>query len=368
LDQVAAGVNKVLCVSAKTNNVRASVTNCASGLTEGTQVSVDTTNCDQAFCEYISDSHVLIIYQDTSAASIVFSKYTLSGTTLSASSTGTITTPSGTFTLRGVRRFPGTDLFLLVVQNTTDGSAEAAIATYDEGSSTFTSVGSWVHFTGDVDISATAGNNVVFAPLSSTQMVIVFPTSSTNVDAILCTRTGSVPAFSAVIATTRGASAGYSVTPINTRCAMQVTMNGTTMTYTLLEVDSTGTGLVTRVTGTDTTSAASAGTLESNAIGAAWQVNPTRMGVINYAGSTDDPEVGTGLYTLPPPVGIAKTTVAAAASLLAVVGGPANSLVTLSATQKYYADIGGLLTTSRIGTPDKVGVTKDTDELILKSW
>ena len=35
---------------------------------------------------------------------------------------------------------------------------------------------------------------------------------------------------------------------------------------------------------------------------------------------------------------------------------------------KYYADIGGLLTTDDNEGPDKVGVTKDTDEIILKAW
>lgn len=368
VDMVGAGTNKVLCASSRTNNVRASVVDCTTTLTEGTQVSVDTTNCDQGYCEYISDSHVLIIYQDTSAASIVFSKYTLSGTTLSASSTGTITTPTGTFTLRGVRKFAGVDLFLLIIQNDTDGSAEGAVATYTQGSSTFTAISSWVHFPSDIDITSDQGASVSFAVLSATQMILTFATSSTNINSMLCTISGTTPSFSAVISTTRGASSGYSLVLVNARCALQTTFNGTTITYKLLEVDSSGTALTTRATQTDTTSASTAGTLESNSIGAAWQVSPTRMGVINYHGSNDDPEAGIGPYTLPPPAGIAASTVAAAASVTVIVSGPATSLVTLTATQKYYADIGGLLTTTSDGTPDKVGVTKDTTELIVKSW
>ena len=368
LDMVAAGTNKVLMCASTANNVRAVIEDLSGTPTSGTEVSVDTTNCDDAFCEYISDSHVLIFYRDTSAASIVFAKYTLSGTTLTLSSSGTVTTPVGTFTLRGVRRIESTDNFLLIIQNSTDGSAQAAVTNYSTESSTFTATGAWVNLPSDIDILATQGVNVVFASAYNgmgTRMFLSFATSTTNVATFLCTIGGNTPSFGAVMNTTRGVSAGYTLTQANGRCSFLCTMDGTTLTTKLLEIDTTDADFTTRVSSAIT---AIDNTLESDAIGAAFHVNPVRMGVIGFDGGNDDIEVGTGLYTLPPAIGIVKADASSGADVTVVVSGPIANMNLDTSAAKYHADIGGLLTEDTNGTPDKVGMTKSGDDLILKAW
>ena len=166
---------------------------------------------------------------------------------------------------------------------------------------------------------------------------------------------------------TSGAGAGYTLTKVNARCAYLNTQNGTTATITLLELNSARTDIVTRAS-TTTTTAPNNNTLESDAITACFQPNPVRVGFMAFDGAADDPNVGTALLTLPPPAGVAKSTVAISTTVAVATHGYDNSATGLTAAQKYYADIGGLLTTENNELPDKVGVTKDTGEFILKSW
>lgn len=77
---------------------------------------------------------------------------------------------------------------------------------------------------------------------------------------------------------------------------------------------------------------------------------------------------GTGTLTLTPPAGVADTAVAISTSVAVTTSGYSASTTGLTAVKKYFADWGGLLTLEDNGTPDKIGVTKDTGELILKSW
>lgn len=359
-DAVKMDATRVLICTGKVDSFSAGILDLTSTITAGTTAVLETTNVTDGSCDYISDSHVLFFSRDTSAGSVQFNKLTASGTTLSASSTGTVTTPGFTFTLQGVRRFLGTDLFLIVVQNSTAGSAQAAVATYNEGSSTFTAVSSFVSFPGSIDIAggSSEGSNVAFAQLSATQMMLAFPQSTTNVTALLCTISGTTPSFGTAQSTTRTANSGYSLTAANSRSAYLSTTVTTTQTIKLLEVNAAGTDIAT------TASASGLLSIKSGGVGAGFAMSPVRLGgfVLN---NSDDANAGSGLYTLFPIAGIAQSTVSAAASVNVKTAGYDNTVSGLTAANNYFADIGGLLTTTSDGTPDKVGVSKDTDEIIL---
>lgn len=375
IDALAMDSTRVLVCASKSNSLHAAIADLTSSISFGSDVTVDSTDVIQGFCEYINDSHVLFISKVVSSGNIQYHKYTASGSALSSATSGTLTTAlaGNTFTIKGVRKFLGTSYLLIIVQDDTAAVAKAIIAHYDTTSSTFDSVGTPVSFSGGQTLLNTAGAMAELAQLSSTEMMVACPTSTTAGKIFAVTRpnaSSTVPTIGTMNAMpASGANAGYSLTRVNARCAFLNTQSGLTATIQLWELNSASTDIVVRATTTTASAPSAAGSdLESNAFTCAWQANPTRMGLMGFIGSSDDISVGTGLVTLPPPLGIGKSTVASSASIVAVTGGRAVSLVTLLATQRYYADWGGLLTTESNGTPDKVGVTKDTDELIVKSW
>lgn len=356
---VKAGTNKILITTCAGNEFKAAVSDFSSSISTGTVATIDNSNVSEGFGEYISDSHVLFLAQDTSNGNIQFSKYTLSGTTLTASSTGTVTTTfaGDTYVIKGVRQFADSAYFLIIVQNTTDATAYALVAHYDTGSSTFDSVGAPVAFT---SVSATISNGAVMASLSSTQMMVYCPTTTTAGKYFLVTRSTVTPTVGTLnAATATGISEGYCMTPVNSRCAYLSTTSGTTATVALLELNADGTDIVTRATQTySTTSGYPVG---------AFRANSTRMGLF-LVESSFDPKAYTGPLTLPALTAIAKAAAAAAASVTGIVSGVATNVSGLTAGDKVYAEIGGLLTDDGNGTPDKVGVAKDTNEIILRSW
>lgn len=372
IDAVKISSTHILLCASELNVFRGMVIDLSSGITLGTEVVVDTSNVLEGFCDYISDSHVLFFSRDTTADSIQFYKYTLSGTTLTLSSSGTVITLAGdSFVLKGVRRFEGTNDFLFLIQNDTDVSAQAIIARYDTGSSTFTPVGAATNLTSNQNVSNVFGHNAVFVPLSSTQTIVMCPTSTTAGIYLLIYRSdasSTTPLFGSISSTTTsGASAGYSLTKANARCAFLNTQNGTTATIKLLELNSAGTGLTERATTTRTTTPGG-NTLEINKFTACFHVNPTRMGIFSFDGAADDYAVGTGTYTLPPSVGLIPSAIASAASGTVNTHGYSTAVSGLTAGSKYYADIGGIITTDGNGSPDNVGVAKDDAEIIIKSW
>ena len=371
IDAVDMGSNRVLMVESKSNAFSYVVADMSSSISLGTSASIDTSNVEEGFCEYISDSHVLFFSRDSSSASIQFYKYTASGTTLTASSTGTVITLTGkTFYLKGVRRFGTTNYFLFLVQNDTDGTAQAIIAEYNTGSSTFSTVGTVTNFGGGQDLYNVSGAQAVMANLDDTHIMVRCATSITDGVTFLVSRTNSTsttPVFGTFNTYTGGSNHGYSITKGNARCAFACSMNGTTATIQLWEVNADGTDIVLR-TSTTLTDAPSNSTMESNGLCAAFPVNPKRMGFIGFDGGADDIGVGTGEYTLPPSAGITAAAIANGDSGNVVTGGYCDDVSGLTAAQRYYADLAGLLTIVSDGSPDKVGCTKDATELIIKSW
>ena len=372
IDAVYIDATTILTCSSVGNNFRAGVIDLTSTITTGTTVTIDTTDVITGFCDYLSDSHVLFFSVVVTSGNIQFHKYTRSGTTLTSSSSGTVTTlfAGDTFNLKGVRRWNGTDYFLIIVQNDTDLVAQALIVHYDTVGSTFDVVGSVVNFSGGQDLLNTNGSAAVWADLSSTAMLVACPTSTTAGMYFVVSRssaTSTVPVIGTMNAmTARGANSGYCLTKVNAICAFLTTTSVAVTTVQLLELNSAGTDAVVRITVTPGTPTG-AGTAASDYITAAFQASPTRYGYFEIDTGTDI-QVGTAPATLPPPLGIGRSTVATSTALTVISGGPASSLVTLTATQKYYADWGGQLTTESNGTPDKVGVTDSTTLLIVKSW
>lgn len=371
IDAVNMGSNRVLMVESKANAFSYVVGDLSSSISLGTSGSIDTSNVSEGFCEYISDSHVLFFSRDTSASSIQFYKYTASGTTLSASSTGTVVSLVGkTFTLKGVRRFGTTNYFLFIIQNDTDATAQAIIAYYDTGTSSFTTVGTTTNFTGSQQLSNSAGSHAAMVNLDDTHILVVCPTSATNTLTFLVSRsnaTSTTPVFGAFNSYTSGSNAGYSAVKLNARCALTTGMNSTTLTLTLWEVNAAGTDIVSRVANT-TTEDVVGSTLTSNGLVGVFDISPTRFGIQTFSSSDSDIDVGTSLYTFPVGAGIAAAAGVNGGSISVITGSLSDDVSGLTAASKYYADVGGLLTTDSNGSPDKVGRTKDTNEILVGAW
>lgn len=357
ISALAIGSSRVLYTTCKANNFQARIADFTSDAsTQGTAVTVDNSSVSEGFAVYISDSHVLFISRDTSNGNIQFAKYTASGTALSSSTTGTVSTAftAKTFVLKGAYLFPGTTDILIVVQNSTDSTAQAFIASYNTGTSTFTT-GSNTNFT---SLSATSGIDAVFAGLSATQMFMACGTSTTDGSIYLVTKSGtSVTMSSATAMTTRGSTALYSLTALNSRCAIICTVSSTTGTHVLLELDTAGTNFTSRASGTQTDVA-------SNFMMTAFKVNPLRVGLF-YVHTSADPFAKTGTWVLTTTsVGLVFSGVSSATPVDVVVSGHAPTSA-LTAGSRYYADIGGLLTTDNAASPTKMGLAKDTDEFIV---
>lgn len=371
VDAVPCGASKTLIASSKANSFSGVVADLAGSISLGTPVAIDTSNVSEGFCEYISDSHVLFFARNTSGASVDFYKYTLSGTTLSTSSTGTVFTLAGkTFVLKGVRRFGTSDYFLFIVQNDTDSTAQAVIAHYNQGTSSFDVVGTVTNFTGSQQLLNTAGSFATMASLDDTHIIVQCPSSTTVDQTFLVSRSSgssTTPVFGAFNSYTGGTAHGYSLSRLNARCAVSCAMSGTTLTMKVWEVDTTGTDIAVRVSTTRTTPPGLSG-LVSNGLCAGFYVNPTRIGLAGIDDSSNDWSVGSGLYTLPPHAGIATLAGVAAGSVNVIDGGHCDDVSGLTAAQKYYADIGGLLTLDSNGSPDKIGRSKDTTEIQVGAW
>lgn len=370
IDAIAIGSNKILACfnSAGVQAQVADLTN--SAFTVGGLVTVDNTNvtANTGFCEYISDSHVLFVYQDSSASSIVFAKYTLSGSTLSASSTGTISTLTGvSFTLRGFGRLGTTDTFLVFIQNDTAGSAQVAVATYTQGSSTF-SIGSFVNFPSDVDIGSSGdGLRVRMISLSSTTAVIQFPSvvgANTAIGISYITVSGTVPTVGTI--TTESYASGVKAkdfVKINSRTVASCVNHAGTLTTKVYEISSTG-ELVNRIS-TTTTTTPSGGTRQTNTPFAIFPVNPKRTGFVCVLTTASDWEVGTGLLTLPAPIGIASSTVTSSNPVSVITGCYTDDVTGLTAGSQYYMETGGLLTSTSDESPQKILVAIDATEGVI---
>lgn len=371
IDNVPMTSGRVLFAGAASNSFRACIGDLTSGASFGTAVNVDTSNVADGYCEYISDSHVLFFARNTSGASIDFYKYTASGTALSSSSTGTVATLTGkTFKLKGVRRFPGTNYFLFLVQNDTDGTGQGFVALYDTGTSTFSSVGSIVNFPGSVQFQNYAGGNALFAPLNDTQMMAAFPTSVTANSIALFTRSGVTLTVGTIHAAGTGGAnnAGLCLSNLNdVRTAAFGTMQGTQAVVQVWELAPGGTDIQVRVSG-GFSQAPGNGTMQSNGMAVPFYCSPVRLGFGTCITSGTDVAVGTGLLLLPAPVGIAEGDAAAMASVVADTAGYNATVSGLTAAVKQYAGFSGLLTSDSSGGPDKIGTSKDTNEIILRSW
>lgn len=372
-DAVAMDSTRALVCSSKANSFSAGVLDLTSTVSAGTTAAIDTSNVSEGFCEYISDSHVLFFSRDTSLQILQFAKYTCSSTTLSASATGIVYSgwSAKTWKLKGVRRFGTSAYFLFIIQNATNSRAEALIAHYDTATSTFDVVGTPLALPSSQQLDATAGiYNAVFAECSDTQMIVACPTNSTDGVYLLVYRsdaTSTIPLFGTINSmATRGDDLNYSLTKVNAREAFLNSQNSTTLTVRLIEINAAGTDLVTRASTTRTTAATSV-SLSTGTASACFQASPTRMGLIALD-TNSDLNGGTGTLTLTPPAGVADTAAAISTSVAVTTSGYSASTTGLTAVKKYFADWGGLLTLEDNGTPDKIGVTKDTGELILKSW
>ena len=206
--------------------------------------------------------------------------------------------------------------------------------------------------------------------LDDTHILVHCPTSSTASVTFLVSRTNATsttPVFGTFNTYTGGSNHGYAATKLNARAAITAAMNGTTMTATLWEVNAAGTDLTSRVASTGTV-AVDGNTNISNGLTAYFPVSAVRVGRISIGTSDSDFDAGTGACVFPVGAGIAAAAGSNGGSVTAITGGYSDDVSSLTAATKYYADFAGLLTSVSNGSPDKVGRTKDTNEILVGAW
>lgn len=368
------GDGRVLMTCSVANNIDGAMADLSSAISVGTKVDVDASNCSQSFCDYISDSHCLFFYEDTSTGDIVFAKYTASGTTLSASSTGTVFDLTGTnFILRGVSRFPGTNYYLFAIQNTDTGFGQFAVALYDTGTSAFTSTGAWVSTSASMG-GTDLGRNCLFAPFTATQQGAAYAIDSTTGRYLLATRSGVTLTLSSTgDMSTRGTDAGYSLTRFSDRTMGIMTLNGTTAVSYLYEINTDEDGFVQRATASGT-EAPDGNTYISNSGAAIFPIGPRRLGCWAIV-SNNDLASGSQRYTsdnFDYVQGFATADVAESAAVDVAVSGYIDGFPnTLTVPGVYVADLGGTLTLEANdpeNTSPRVLVSKGTDDGIIRIY
>jgi hypothetical protein len=369
LDGVKIDTDKLLICGTEVGAFQAFVITGLSGSSETANATrtIDTTNIEYqcVACAYLSDSHVLFFSKNTSGtASIQFHKCTLSGTTLTASSSGTVSTIGGdNFSFLGARQLGSTNYFIFFIQNTTDAVAQCFVAHYDTGSSTFDSVGSTVDFSGGQDFDADEKGIVI--SLDDTTVMCAFRTSSTNGKYFVVTTSGTTPTIGTLYDMQSGGGTGepFCLSKINSRCAfLSIQQNGP-IDVRLLELSGDRTTIVEKIT-VDTND----WVLDTSpCLLSFFQLNPSRYLIIYSSNSTHDFYRESGPYTKTKyPVGVLASTVTSGNSVEVISGGYSSGQSGLTATTSYFADTGGLVTTNIYGA-DKFHIleAKDTTEAII---
>jgi hypothetical protein len=340
-------------------------------VTGGATVVVDNTNISEGFCEYLSDSHVLFFARDTSTAAINFYKYTLSGTTLTTSASGAVATLTGkSFILKGVRRFAGTNYFLFIIQNVTDGSPEAFIALYDTGTSTFTPVGSRVALAPGEDFDSSAGyEQSVFAQIDATHMAIATKNAADNgVLVHLITRadaTSTTPVWAQEITLTEEYEARPAISMIGDSTFavsyMGTAASGAVWVY-VYELATDRASLILRAS-REYGAAPNSG--NEPILGCCFPAGYGQIGLMVKENSTDGSELeaGIGALTYTKYAGIARRDGDSGELIEAVIKGISDDNSGLTHSTDYYAGYAGTIGTDTTG--HSIGYAVDTDKLLL---
>ena len=365
-DAEAIGSSKVMTVMSKdSNNLRATCLDLSSSISIGSEVTIDTTNTNHCSVGYISDSHVLFFKEDTSTGAIVFHKYTLSGTTLSSSSTGDVVTPTGTYTLSRVRRFGTTNYFLIVLDSSTDSTSKAYVALYDTGASTF-SVGSVVNF----PASERSSNAAHLESISDTEMMACLVHTDTIVKACFITRSGTVPTINTSITLTAPSAGNVTWNKWNANTVVYGSTNGTTANLQFVEIGALRTTVTSRLATTFTEFPPPTGGFDvRSGTQVAFKKLNVNRGVLAVVFGTGSPSQNFQAISLTTNydnvVGVANASATSGNSVTIISNGLTTAKTGLTAATAYYYDIGGTMGTGTYGYTGKVGVAKDTNELIV---
>lgn len=313
----------------------------------------------------VSASEVVILYTD--GVGLKFVRLTISGTTITVSTTGTVLTDADLAGVVSAKQFGTSGYYLIAFHTSSTSRVNYVLCQY--------SAGVFSNVTAKAELSTTTTTTTLHScelySLSDTKMLAVARLSS-DVKGFILTRTAGAVAIDAgttlISSCDTTKPVGFAAIGAKTFVALAKKTGNDQYTYAqMFKVKNSYAALETisstlSLDGTNTS-------VEDN-VGVAFKVLPSMLivGYPYYSGATS--YMGVSTYTLSTNyesyIGVCGTDTAAAASAPIVVDGTKASLTGLTAGQPYYADMSGDMNTLADGTTRRVGVADTTTSLIVK--
>lgn len=205
--------DKVIVVQADTNSSEALIVDdMNTTLTQGTIVAL-TGAAGKSLVAVESATIGFFLYEDDATTGILFEPFTVSGTTITPGTPGTLLADATNVAqLMAVGKFGTTNNYLVVWQNATIGKLECIVATYNSGTATFSAVGTRTDF----DTGVNDDEGAFILPLDDTHVLVVYSEGTNNIKARTVTRSGTTPTVNAAIelSVDTVAATGISVAPL----------------------------------------------------------------------------------------------------------------------------------------------------------
>lgn len=312
----------------------------------------------------VSASEVVILYTD--GVGLKFVRLTISGTTITLSTTGTILTDSDLAGVVSAKQFGTSGYYLIAFHTSSTSRVSYILCQYAAG--VFSNV------TAKAELSATTTTTSVHScelySLSDTKMLATARLGS-DVTGFLLTRTAGAVAVDTSSTLISGCDTskpvGFAAIGAKTFVALAKKTGNDQYTYAqMFKVKNSYAALETI---SSTLSLNGENTSVEDNVGVAFKVLPHMLivGYPYYSAATS--YMGVSTYTLSTNyesyIGVCGTDTAAAASAPIVVDGTKTGLTGLT-VGPYYADMSGDMNTLADGTTRRVGVADTTTSLIVK--
>lgn len=345
-----------------------------SSWTEGTEVTVASVGSGANNIDCImpvSATEAVILYTD--AVGLKYVRLTISGTTITVSTAGTVLADADLSGVYTAKQFGSSGTWLIVMQTTSTTRASYITAAYSAGVFSSVSAKSEVSST---TIGAGNARTCESESLSSTKiMAVVNHASSGTVKAYLFTLSGSTATVDAGTSALTGivttSTKGLSLCKIGAKtfCVSAVKSSTGVQRFQLFKVKNSGASVELLGSVFD-----SASTGTTNFSGAAIKSSPYQLilAVENKPVSTDYVSFITETMTTnyEQSIGIVETTTTAAGSVPIITSGTSDDVTGLTAGATYYTDVSGTMTSASLGIATgavrRVGVADSTTSLIVK--
>lgn len=332
-----------------------------SGVTEGSEVIIETANSHRPRVQVYNTSHIIFTYIDEATVNNIVkcSQYSVSGTTLSAGTeTNAYTTSSKNLRLHDFKQLGSSTTFVWFFKNVTDNIASCLVGTYNTGTAQFSSVGTETQFSGGDSGSAIGGYGSIGA-YDSTHLILAW-SDSTGLYFRTALVSGTTISYQAVVTSglTITSNSEVSLTQWNARTWGVGCYTSGTSKGSVVEINRDLDSVVERATLTNSND-----TLRKH--GVFLQINPKKVCTVVWDDAASD-TLKANMYTpttnYDSYIGCMAAAVDVSIAGDVITSGYSDDFSGLTAGTPYYLDTGGLYVSSVNGTPRRAFVAKDATE------